>query len=53
LFLQEQIKGIIIIIVVRKKGGISVDHLYKWALRMEEGCMHGATPGQQGGKEAS
>ena len=25
---------------VRKKG----DHLYKWALRMVEGCMHGATP---------
>jgi hypothetical protein len=43
--------GLIHIIVVRKKGDISVDQLYKWALRMAEGCMHGATPGQPEGEK--
>jgi len=43
--------GLIHIIVVRKKGDISVDQLHKWALRMAEGCMHGATPGQPKGEK--
>ena len=32
--------GLIHIIVVRKKGDISVDHLYQWALKMVERCMY-------------
>ncbi len=40
--------GLIHSIVVIK---FSVDHLYKWALRMVERCVHGAAPGQpKGGK---
>jgi hypothetical protein len=35
---QDVRTGLIHIIVVRKKGDISVDH--KWALRMAEGGMH-------------
>jgi hypothetical protein len=48
---QDVRTGLIHIIVVRKKGDISVDHLYKWELRMAEGGMHGATPGQPNGKK--
>jgi hypothetical protein len=36
--------GRIHIIVVRKEGDISVDHWYKWALKMMERCVQGATP---------
>jgi hypothetical protein len=33
---------------------ISVDHVYKWALKLVERCVHCAAPGQpKGGKEAS
>jgi hypothetical protein len=48
---QDVRTSLIHIIVVKKKGDISVDHLYQRALRMVEGCMHGAKPGQPKGEK--
>ena len=45
--------GWIHIIAVRQKCGISVDHLYKWALRLVERCVLSAAPCQPKGKEAA
>jgi hypothetical protein len=49
---QDVETGKIHIIVVRQKCGISVDHLYKWALRLVEGRVRSAAPDQPKGKRS-